>query len=141
MKIIVETIPMSDQRYPTLGDWLFARRSEGGGNLIQDDKADTLFIFVTETGDDRANTALALHEIAEAMLCREAGISQFEVDRFDMEWTGQGEPGDEPDAPYHVQHRAANRIERSFIEKTNLSLAHYIDLCDAAEGLTADEKP
>jgi len=133
MNIIVKTIPAGEQRYPTLGDWIFARRSESGQNLIQDDTADTLHVFITDTGDDRANAALAIHEIAEATLCREAGISQFDVDSFDMSFTGSGEPGDEPDAPYHDQHLVATALEEFFIGRTSLGKKEYDELCLAAE--------
>lgn len=100
MKITIETINHHDQRYPTVGDWQWKAPDE-------------LLIRVSDTGAWRSTFLVALHELVEAMLCRQARVSEAAVDAFDM---GPGahldEPGELPDAPYHDQHVIAHIVER-----------------------------
>ena len=95
-------------RYRTVGDWVFGDRGE-------------LLIQVADTTDWKSNFCVAIHELVEAMLCRRAGIAQLAVDMFDKAYTGTGEPGDEPDAPYHTQHQWATAIEQVVALSLNLS--------------------
>jgi hypothetical protein len=68
--------------------------------------------------DPRYETLVATHELIEAILCRQAGISERAVDAFDKHYKAHrkdddmSEPGDSPAAPYHRQHVAATKIER-----------------------------
>jgi hypothetical protein len=58
---------------------------------------------------------IAIHELIEAALCEVAGITEKQVDEFDMSAEIQdfaGEPGDLHDAPYYRQHQIASGIER-----------------------------
>lgn len=108
MKIIIETIPHSEQRYPTCGDWFI--------------KDEVLFIKVSqEVGDWKSQAAVALHELAEVFMCQHKGIAQFQVDEFDMKFEEErkaglhsksDEPGDSSKAPYYKQHQIASGIER-----------------------------
>ena len=104
MKIVIDTIPHSDQRYDTCGDWVW----EQG----------TLRISVSETGNEDYNFLVALHEMIEAYLCATSGIPEEVVTQFDMEFERQrkegdvNEPGDSRAAPYHAQHRVASEVER-----------------------------
>lgn len=97
-RVVIEFIPHADQRYDTCGDWLY----DGA----------TLTIRVSRLPDARYQQMVAVHELAEALLCNLDGVSQAAVDAFDM---GPGaaldEPGDSPDAPYHAQHQTATEIE------------------------------
>jgi hypothetical protein len=107
MKIVIETIPHSQQRYDTIGDWFYA-----------DDG--TLYIKVSSDIDgfesDNAQFLVALHELVEVWLCQSRGITQAQVDHFDFNFnafdnTLVTEPGDHPDAPYRREHRFAMMIE------------------------------
>ena len=91
-KIVVNVIPHNQQRYNTCGDWQF--------------KDDTLQIDVSDTGDEFMNFLIARHEQDEAMLCLRRGISQKEVDDWDMshEDTGTDDFSADMDAPYHQSH-------------------------------------
>lgn len=97
--IIVETVPHGNQRYPTVGDFL---TNENG----------TLEVRISGMSDWRYNRLIAIHEIVEATLCREAGITEASIDAFDMAFAGEGEPGDDPSAPYRRQHLMATAIEK-----------------------------
>src|ERR1700704_2807786 len=97
MKIVIETIPNEDQRYPTVGDWYY-------------DHNGTLHIKVSAMKDARHETLVAIHELIEVVLCKQAGISQETVDNFDMDYEkhrhpdDQSEAGDDSNAPYRKQH-------------------------------------
>lgn len=113
MKLIIETIPHADQRYPTVGDWTIASEEDG---------SPVINIRVSrEVGDWRAQALVAMHEAIEALLCIEARVTQSQVDAFDMAYekdreagnrNPEDEPGDDPCAPYYKQHQIATGFER-----------------------------
>ncbi len=70
LHIIIDTIPHSEQRYPTVGDW-------------QIDKAGNLHITVSKMSDQRYEFLIGMHEAIEAYLAIYAGVSPEAVDRFD----------------------------------------------------------
>lgn len=64
---------------------------------------------------------VAIHEIVESTLCRGAGVSEADIDQFDMQFeadrklgrhSDDDEPGDDPKAPYRRQHLMATAIEK-----------------------------
>lgn len=96
--ITVRTLQPEHMRYATLGDW----RVEDGALLIE----------VSENcGGQDERVLVALHEQIEAILCLKRGITQKIVDDFDLSFNGEGEPGDELDAPYRREHRFAMLVE------------------------------
>ena len=103
MNIIIRSIPHKSHRYPTCGDWF----EEDG----------TLYILVSDEMPEESKQLVALHEFAEWMMCKANGVTQKQVDTFDMGFEknrqpgDESEPGDHPSAPYHVQHRLATSIE------------------------------
>jgi hypothetical protein len=58
-------------------------------------------------------------------LCLDRGVSFKAIDRFDMKFKGAGEPGDDPKAPYHREHRFATRIERLLARELRVDWATY----------------
>src|SRR5690242_9026174 len=107
MKIVIETIPHEQQRYPTCGDyWL--------------DPDGTLQIRVSKLPSPDQEHLIAVHELVEAILVGAAGIPFSAVDRFDKLFEaeresgkhGTAEPGDDPRAPYRNAHCVATGIER-----------------------------
>lgn len=117
MKIVIETIPHSEQRYPTCGDWIV------GG--------DTVTIRVSEMGDWRKEMAVAYHELREYLLCKHLGISQESVDSFDIEYEknrkegDESEPGNDPEAPYYLPHQYATHDERNLIADLDVDWNEY----------------
>lgn len=101
---LIFSIPHKFQAYPTCGNWQFTN------NRVP-------VIFVSkEMGDDSA-MLVAIHELVEVFLCQKAGITEQQVDDFDIAYEknrigGDDEPGDDPDAPYQRQHNIATGIER-----------------------------
>jgi hypothetical protein len=108
-------VPEDQQRYPTAGDWLWS-----GG---------TLEIRVSreiDQDDTRYTVLLFIHELIEALLCRGAGITGAQVDAFDLSRPGDDEPGDDPAAPYHRQHVAAEAAERALAEHLGVDWQQYL---------------
>jgi hypothetical protein len=137
MKITIETIAHKDQRYPTVGDWTF-------------DNLGNLNIRVSALSDWRREALIAIHELVEVILCKQAGVSQEVVDRFDMEFESrqkvtdlpsgnvkfilnptEGEPGDDPQAPYVRQHCVATGIERLLAAELGVNWKEYEQELDA----------
>jgi hypothetical protein len=118
MKITIQTIPHSEQRYPTVGDWIW----------INDDE---LMIAVSEMPDWRHVALVAVHELAEVLMCKQAGITQKQVDDFDIDFESkrvkgnEDEPGDDPAAPYVKQHCIASGIERVLAAELGVSWKLY----------------
>lgn len=114
MKIQIESIPSKSQRYETLGDWFF-------------DEAGTLQIKVSndvpELPSDHHQFLVVIHELVEVWLCKKRGIPQERVDQFDFNFKGEGEPGDDPAAPYRREHRFAMMIEHLMAHE--LGIAPY----------------
>lgn len=105
MKFTVEVVPHATQRYNTVGDWQF-------------DEVGALHIKVSDLGDWRMEFAIALHELVETYLCKEAGVTDTMVDEFDLAFDkartpgDTSEPGEDPRAPYFKQHKVATRVEK-----------------------------
>jgi hypothetical protein len=120
MRILIETIPHKQQRYPTVGDWFF------------DDKGD-LTIQVSALGDWREEALVAVHELVEVLLCKHQGVGQQEVDTFDLQYEAkriegdESEPGDSPDAPYKKQHCLATGVERVLAAEFGIDWGQYED--------------
>ena len=119
-KIVIDIVDHKGQRYDTVGDWFFTD--------------DTLFVKTSRLGNDPDNEkalAVAVHEVVEVLLCRSRGITQKQVDRFDMAWEKSGslegltEPGDDPSAPYHFEHGFATSVERLLIAAMGISWKEY----------------
>ena len=119
MRIVIETIDHELQRYPTCGDWKVYNYS--------------LQINVSNVDDWRMEALVGIHELVEAVLCIDKGISQESVDKFDIAFEkarehaigGIEEPGDSPEAPYHIQHGYATAVERMLCAAMNIPWATY----------------
>ena len=93
MIITIETIPHASQRYDTVGDWIW-------------EDENYLRIRVSSMGRRRYAALVAVHELVEALLCWERGITTEMVDTFDKAFEAgrpegnEDEPGDDPTCPY-----------------------------------------
>ena len=122
MNINIRIIPHAEQRYDTCGDWWL---SEAGD----------LEIRVSAMGDWRHEALVAHHELTEALLCKERGITTEQVDVFDREhvesWDRRKpfvEPGDHPEAPYHKEHFFATSVERLLCAELGVDWFDYDDV-------------
>lgn len=69
--ILIDTVPHADQRYDTPGDYWV----DGQGRW---------HIRVSELGDWRYELLVTVHELVEMALCEHKGITQQEIDAFDI---------------------------------------------------------
>jgi hypothetical protein len=121
LTINIETIPHSEHRYSTVGDWFF-------------DDAGVLQIRVSKMSDPRFSLCVALHEAIESVLCKEMGVTQATADDFDMKYEKEreagerddgDEPGDDHAAPYHAQHVTASICERAIAQTLGIDWNEY----------------
>jgi len=112
MIIAFSPIPHRNQRYETLGDWFYK-----GEGFLQ--------IHVSLVGNEDYEFLLLFHELVEAWLCRKRNISSADVDRFDMSYVGDGEPGDHPTAPYHKEHVFATLLEKTMAGELGIDWDEY----------------
>lgn len=123
MTIHIETIPHASQRYPTIGDWY--------------EQDGVLHIKVSEELPPDEALLVALHELVEVTLCKKRGITEAQVDEFDMAYEknrrdgDDSEPGDHPDAPYRKEHFFATNIERLMAAELGVGWETYADHVDA----------
>lgn len=136
MKIVIETIPHAKQRYETCGDWYYKRDPFS--------HEEVLHVRVSESGDWRTDALVAVHELVEVLLCKQAGVTQEQADEFDKQfnekafgrfsdgtlWAG-AEPGDEKDAPYRDQHCFAMSVERMLCAAMGYSWKEHEERIDA----------
>jgi hypothetical protein len=118
MKITIETIPHLNQRYNTCGDWQF----DSEGNL-------TMYVSEMPKTGWKGPMLVAVHELVEALLCKDRGITTEMVDEFDLKYdaTSDIEPGDQPACPCHKEHCTATGIERLLAVEFNLDWLPYED--------------
>lgn len=104
--VTIKTIPHSQHRYSTVGDWIW------------DEETGDLQVLVSDTGDWRESMAVGVHELVEALCCLQDGVNPLMVDSFDIDFENErlagdnSEPGDSPSAPYYAQHQTATNVER-----------------------------
>lgn len=111
MKVIIEVVPHITQRYNTIGDW--------------QKFGDTLSIKVSDLGDWKKEMLVAIHELTETLLCMSDGVSEEEVDKFDIGHPELHEPGDSVDAPYHEQHKIALEVETIVMNGLHVDQEEY----------------
>jgi hypothetical protein len=130
-RVTIQTIEAHEQRYATTGDWVY------------DPATESLEIFVTKTGDWREEQAVAFHEYAEALLCVQHGVDPDAVDEFDIHFEARrelqiedddAEPGDDPKAPYFLEHQVATSVEHILATHLGLHWPTY----DANMGAASD---
>lgn len=107
------TIPHKSQRYDTAGDY----RTHGF--------VDWYYVSENPLGW-KAELAVLIHEMIEYQLCKEAGIKEEDITKFDIE-SGHDDPGSLKSAPYHKQHKIATKIEKYVVKQLGLDWAEYDD--------------
>lgn len=119
LNIVIKTIPHSDQRYDTIGDWIW------------DVSRKKLTIHVSNMDNWKYELLVGFHELCEVMLCEARGISQEAVDAFDFNYElnrkkdDDTEPGDNKDAPYKKEHFFATSLERLLCAELGVDWNEY----------------
>jgi len=121
MNIIIKVIPHNKQKYSTVGDWRF-------------DKKGDLQIKVSDMGNWQYESAIAVHEMMEALLCKDRKVTAKEVDIFDANYEKekkQGlhsrgeEPGVDKKSPYRKEHLFATKMEKMIIKELDVDWERY----------------
>jgi hypothetical protein len=120
MNIKIRTIPHQHQRYSTLGDWIFT-----GEDLV---------ILVSKLSSEKSEFLIGLHEMIEAVLCKQLEITGEEVDKWDMNYDGKyDEPGDDPKCPYSIPHGIATSVERSMCYMLDMTWEQHEENCKSVK--------
>ncbi|MBV9499817.1 MAG: hypothetical protein JO138_10630 [Acidobacteriaceae bacterium] len=121
----IRTIPHSEQRYETCGDYWV---DENGVQQVR----------ISELNDWRYEVLIAVHEIVELSLARQRNIDEDEITNFDVNFEqakgkGEcfGEAGDHVHAPYRKEHFFATNIERLFAAELGVDWFEYERYVDA----------
>ena len=126
--IEAQTIPINDMPYLTVGNYW----SDAAG----------LHFRVAEMDRPEYEQLVHIHEFTEKFLCDHDGVSNDEIDAFDIQFEkdreaglhGQDdEPGDDPRAPYHRQHCYATAVERMLCAAMNISWDSHCYACEKAQ--------
>jgi hypothetical protein len=118
MRIEIKTIPHSQHRYETVGDW----------EVMPNGK---IKIEVSNMGNDDYALLVGIHELVESWLCRKRKIPEDLVNAFDISYEAKrpegdvSEPGDALDAPYRQEHQFATKIERQIAEELGVEWEKY----------------
>lgn len=123
LHIYIDTIAHEEQRYPTVGDYW---RPEVPHHALKRTE-----IRVSEMGNEAYELLVAIHEMVEEYLTREAGITEQQITQYDVQYEAArtaeslDEPGENEDAPYHKQHLTATEIERFIAERIGVDWDEY----------------
>jgi len=98
MKIYLETIPESEQRYPTLGDYYY--------------DGEVLRIKVSKQVNPWYDYMIAIHELTEVMLTEYRGIEEKQILEWDLNHDESEDPGAIVGAPYYDDHMFCLNIEK-----------------------------
>ncbi len=121
MEIHIKTIPHSDQRYPTCGDYWY-------------DDLGVLQVRVSDMGNKMYETMVAVHEVIEEALASHRGLTEPEIMAFDQYYEmrrAQGlvpedsEPGFDNNAPYLREHTLSSAVEMMMCAHAGLSWNDY----------------
>ena len=86
-----------------------------------------------DTGNNDYNFLIILHEMIEEWLCNKRGIKEPDIQAFDNEFDKkglEGEPGDDPQAPYYKEHQIATIIERIVAYELGIDWNQYEADCE-----------
>lgn len=118
LTIRITTIPHAEQRYPTVGDFLTS--ADG-----------TLNVRISEMSDWRREFLVALHELVECMWARHNGVTEADIDAFDIAYEqkrqdgDESEPGNDPACPVYAGHQLATVIERLMAHELGVDWQDY----------------
>ncbi len=114
MNVTIVIIPEDEQRYDTVGDWQF----DSEGNL---------HIKVSKLSDWRHEMCVAIHELTEALLCKQNGVTEQQVDNWDFAHADAGSNFNEVGAPYEKEHYSACVTELFLGKELGVNYDEYLN--------------
>lgn len=124
MKALIEVVEHDKQRYETVGDWQYTEK-------------DNFYVTVSRMDNWKYELLVGIHELIEAALCKDRGITDNLVSDFDRNFEAlrqpgnTDEPGDHQFAPYKNEHFFATSIERLIAAELNVDWKEYDDAVQA----------
>lgn len=120
LNIRIVTVKAKDMPYDTVGNY----RIEKDGCWV---------IEVVDVGNWKYEALVAIHEFVEFILIKASGVTIRAIDDFDIQFEierkaglhGDDEPGDDPSAPYHLQHGIATVAERAAAAFMGVNWSEY----------------
>ena len=101
------------QKYDTCGDYYM--------------EGDILKFIISKTGNTVYDRLVLIHEMVEQLLTEQKGIKEEIITDFDVNFKGDGEPGDDPQAPYADEHCFATGIEKMICAYLGIKWKEYDD--------------
>lgn len=86
---------------------------------------DTLEIRISEYQNPDFAVFLAVHELLEAYRCVKKGVTMAAIDAFDLAHQDDEDPGQLPDAPYHLEHMQSMEVERLLCQQDGYDFEDY----------------
>lgn len=120
MNISGSARPQSEVRNAQCGDWTYTDSE--------------IAVKSVQLSDWRYELLIQVHELVEAALCKQAGITDEQVTAFDALFEQErahglhlitDEDGDDPRAPYRHQHRTATIIEMILADTLDVDWRKY----------------
>ena len=142
--IEINVIPHSEQRYDSWADWQVAADGQLAITTSELPKPDWRYDYLS-----------VIHELLEATLCRHQGITQADVDAFDIDYesrrmAGQthaacgceitDDPGSDKHAPYREAHLYACSVEYGLARLLDVDPAAYDAAFIALDGGVAGNR-
>ena len=127
LTINARTIPHSKQRYETVGDWHYERADD---ELI-------ITVWMSRLQNINHTILLAMHEITEAYLCWQSGLSPKTVTDWDLQWPTSNDPGALPLCPYREEHQSGELMERMMARLLSIDWLAYEAALDGVSNATS----
>ncbi len=124
MNIHVLTVPNEEIKH---------RQGFTGADWWWDEAGDLQVRVAAELTDWREAMALAIHEAAEALMCKHLGVTVQQVDDYDARFEREHPDdrttnvGDILDCPYRTPHNAATAMERTLTTVLEVPWQDYDD--------------
>ena len=125
MKIDIETIEHKEQPYDTVGNYW----EEDGVRYVR----------VSGMQSEKFEFLVALHELIEQALCKDRGITNEQIDDWDIKFEegrkaglhGESEPGDAVFCPYRKEHFFATNVERLMAAELGIDWEIYNEIVES----------
>jgi hypothetical protein len=127
MRIVIETIPHEKQRYETVGDWQFLTNDE---LVIRVSELRNIICPISTAELKQCELIVGIHELIEAVLCKSFGITEKEVDEWDMSHEDSDDPGSIPGCPYYQAHSLATIIEKMLAHELGIYWEEYEEVLE-----------
>lgn len=115
----LKTGDIKDHRYASIDDYF--------DPIIHNEDALIFRTTVGNMGNTDYEFLVFIHAITEQYLCYKHKVKDAEITKFDMDNPQLDDPGNDPKAPYHLEHMVANDIEATLSVALGVDWKKYED--------------